>query len=71
MKKYFCPICGNSLDEEFSIGNICPCCGNESEFHDDISVEYLKRSNKLPIPSGINISDYRDFEILPKMFMIN
>lgn len=34
--KFFCPICGNELKERYSIGDICTCCGNESEFDDDI-----------------------------------
>ncbi|SHK54311.1 hypothetical protein [Paramaledivibacter caminithermalis] len=42
MEKYYCPICGYELKEEFSIGIICPCCGNESGFEDDILFDELK-----------------------------
>lgn len=36
-----CPICGYLLDEGFHRGDICPCCGNESGFSDDITRDDL------------------------------
>lgn len=33
---YYCPICGCKLNSAFTIGEICPCCGNESECDDHI-----------------------------------
>ncbi len=36
-----CPICGNSMEEGFHLGDICPCCGNESGFGDDITCDEL------------------------------
>lgn len=34
---FYCPVCGCVLKEKFSIGFICPCCGNERE---DLDLEY-------------------------------
>ncbi len=38
-----CPICGYDLGEEYAIGEICPCCFNESDFDDDILYDELDR----------------------------
>lgn len=32
--KYYCPICGYRLKNEFGTGDICSCCFMESEFDD-------------------------------------
>jgi|GEM_PF-3443646 len=45
-QNFYCPICGNKLEEEFTIGVICPCCGNESECHDDIDNQDFINSTK-------------------------
>lgn len=36
-----CPICGYLMEEGFHRGDICPCCGNESGFSDDITRDDL------------------------------
>lgn len=44
MKKvFYCPICGCELETEFTIGMICPCCGNESGYDDDIEKEDIDK----------------------------
>lgn len=47
MKKFYCPICGNTLQEEFSHGDICGCCGNQSGFDDFQLFECAKLEKEL------------------------
>lgn len=40
--KYYCPICGHRLKNEFGTGDICSCCFMESEFDDRHSYNELE-----------------------------
>lgn len=46
MLVFYCPICGNVLKEEFAIGVICPCCGNESECDDHMEKWHLIKQDE-------------------------
>jgi len=46
MSEFYCPICGNVLKEEFAIGDICPCCGNESECDDHIDKWHIIKQDE-------------------------
>ena len=62
---YLCPICGNLLEDLFVSGIICPCCGNEAGFNDDILYEELgKFSNKDFEISKIKKEDLKKYDEL-------
>lgn len=37
---YTCPVCAYSMVEPVEEGNICPCCGTEFGYDDDLGVTY-------------------------------
>ncbi len=73
-----CPICGNVMEDGFHRGDICPCCGNESGFNDDITRDDLhekfdrsvfeKFSEQ--IESALSKSDILDKEIAWKLLRV-
>ncbi|MBM7616094.1 hypothetical protein [Alkaliphilus hydrothermalis] len=66
MEKFFCPICGNQLIEEFAIGDICSCCGNESCVDDDIlSNELAKFNDEDFLIAGCNKSELKKLTRMP------
>lgn len=40
MTTYTCPICAYQMAEPVEEGNICPCCGTEFGYDDDLGVTY-------------------------------
>jgi len=66
MNRFYCPICGKELVEEFAIGDICSCCGNESCVSDDIlSDELIKFSNKDFACAGYNRRELEEYSVMP------
>jgi hypothetical protein len=37
---YTCPVCAYSMADPVEEGNICPCCGTEFGYDDDLGVTY-------------------------------
>jgi hypothetical protein len=37
---YTCPVCAYAMSEPVEEGNICPCCGTEFGYDDDLGVTY-------------------------------
>jgi len=37
---YTCPVCAFAMAESVEEGNICPCCGTEFGYDDDLGVTY-------------------------------
>ncbi|WP_026477518.1 hypothetical protein [Alkaliphilus transvaalensis] len=66
MSRYFCSICGKVLLEEFTIGYICACCGNESCVSDDLLPEELEKFTNQDFNSaGYVKSDLEKYDRMP------
>ncbi|MCY6485512.1 hypothetical protein OW763_14350 [Clostridium aestuarii] len=72
--KHFCPICGcYEPENQFSIGEICPCCGNEIGCDDDIEKPNINQEQYFQMIQ-ISIDSYENGKEVPnhvKQFLEN